>query len=105
MTAMAARIPGIGLARAACRPSRKERSRLISSAEAGGGPSRTNKSAATTARNETAFRLEGHRVTERCHRAAGERRTDHGDRVELAELSEAAARNSLRGTRSGRMAC
>ena len=70
----------------------------------GGGDSRTNSTATTTARNETALATNAAANPNAATAAPASAGPTIRPAFHWAELSELAARNSDRGTRSGRIA-
>src|SRR5215469_8439965 len=70
-----------------------------------GGPRRTNISAATTAKNDTAFATKATGYPKAATVAPARAGPAMRPRLNWVELSEVAARNSECGTRSGRIAC
>jgi hypothetical protein len=92
-----------GSRRAAVNPSRSEGSRLVRVPL--GGLNRTNASATTTARNDTAFATNAIEYPNAATVIPASAGPPMRPRFHSAEFSEAAARNSRFGTRSGKMAC
>lgn len=92
-----------GSPRAARRPDHSEASSR--SERPAGGARRTNASAATTARNETALATNATGYPNAATVTPASAGPAIRPRLNCAEFSEIAARNSDCGTRSGRIAC
>ena len=92
-----------GSPRAARRPDHSEASSR--SERPAGGARRTNASATTTAKNETAFATNATGYPNAATVAPASAGPTMRPRLNCAEFSEIAARNSGCGTRSGRIAC